>query len=200
MLPSCLNGRIAVFFAVRHSHPADVDPSSFFRLKTLRGIIIKPIIPQMILWQLVFSKNISSYLKVSGLIYITILPDTTFQSLNRRGKKFLISDFEIIRAFPHIPEWLFGFHPVSELPVYFIFRFKYKYLTYIFVRSCTLYHIISTIFFPYLWISYMTGQIVRIIWISHQFFFLSERLAVFRYNQNGIALTSGADVIIFPVF
>ena len=154
----------------------------------------------MILWQLVFSKNISFYLKVSGLIYITILPDTTFQSLNRRGKKFLISDFEIIRAFPHIPEWLFGFHPVSELPVYFIFRFKYKYLTYIFVRSCTLYHIISTIFFPYLWISYMTGQIVRIIWISHQFFFWSKCLSILTDNKNRIWLASCVDIVKISVF
>lgn len=48
VLSSVLDGRIGIFFAIRHSHPADMDASSIFCFEALRSVIVKTIIPQMI--------------------------------------------------------------------------------------------------------------------------------------------------------
>ena len=46
VLPPFCDRQISIFFTIRHSHPADVNPSSIFSLKTLRCIEIKSVIPK----------------------------------------------------------------------------------------------------------------------------------------------------------
>ena len=102
------------------------------------------------------------------LILIAVFPSVCFQSLRRNTQNRISVQFIEIRAFPHESKCFFWLQAVNAFPVFLIFRRKDQNHPFVFLRSCTLYHVIGIILLPHLRIPHVTGQIPRIIRIRHQ--------------------------------
>ena len=120
MLPVIRQCFIDMLWAVRHSHPADLNHPSIFCPETLRRIKVKTIIPQMIFGQLTIAREISFHKKIPGLIDISVFPFSACKSLYGSRKHFSSADLQILRTFPHTAEFLPGGYLPRICPVLFI--------------------------------------------------------------------------------
>ena len=120
VLPSFFDRTIGIFLiCIRHSHPADQNPSSLSISESLGGIKVESHIPFPEVLHIY--RTIFFHWKISRLIDILESVFLTPESLWGNRQDFLSVQFKIIRAFPHISEGFRCSKSSCKLPVLHIF-------------------------------------------------------------------------------
>ena len=83
MLPPVFDSPVGIFFTIRHSHPADLYDSAVLCPEALRGIVIKSIVPNPVLSQMILAGNFSFQEEIPGLVYILVFPLASRKPLDR---------------------------------------------------------------------------------------------------------------------
>ena len=148
MLPAfALCCRIHILLiCIRHSHPADQDPSALSILECLGCIEIKAVVPfpESFFLRLSILQD-----KVSGLIDVLKTELFSGQSLGRYRKHLLSLKSEKIRALPHIAPFASALcKDIDKFPVEHICRFIQSCLCKS-IFACSTDYIIGIIMFPY---------------------------------------------------
>ena len=198
MLPSfTLRCRIYILLVcIRHSHPADENPSAFSILECLGCIEIKTVIP----FPEIFFLRLSVLQdKVSGLIDVLETELFPCQSLWRYRKYFLSLKGKIIRAFPHVSESILCGQLMVEFPVFQVFGFIKKYGTLVAFLTAAKDHAILLSIFPDLRVTDVACVILRIILPGNGYFFCSKMNAVLTLHMESAGLPSVIDIIIISI-
>ena len=198
MLPAfALCCRIHILLiCIRHSHPADQDPSALSILECLGCIEIKAVVPfpESFFLRLSILQD-----KVSGLIDVLKTELFSGQSLGRYRKHLLSLKSEKIRALPHVSECLLRSKLTVKFPVLQIFGSVKKYGALVAFLTAAKDHPVLFPLLPDLRVTDVAGVILRIILTGNCNLLCSEMKAVRTLHMKSAGLSSVIDIIIISI-